>query len=316
MSFLIDSFLKKERKQSLERIINRKLTKLKNDKIIVFNPKLKQPHYKINPYIKDINKDWRLQIKEGEKKAIKLLHKAKKQEKQFEKSVDFSLAKEFELKKRIMENINFSFKFKNEVLNKGIVFEKETKELQENLVYSLIRNGFLFSPETWKMSNNLEYLNFEFIIKSNLSKDTKIFGLYNELKEDFRNKGIIFHSFYAPFNRVNAIELPKEISNEIEDIFHEKAFYYDKFEENRLIEKKYKIKNEIRAILNSGSKLLKIIKELEIEAFNNEKIGDLNDFFDKIKDFDFINTYDEILGDLKNFNNFFITLIKKIKINE
>jgi len=83
MSFLIDSSLNKERKQSLERIINRKLSKLKNDKTIVFNPELKQPHYKINPYIKDINKDWRLQIKEGEKKAIKLLHKAKNQEKQY-----------------------------------------------------------------------------------------------------------------------------------------------------------------------------------------------------------------------------------------
>lgn len=90
----------KERKQSLERNINRKLKKLKKDETIVFNPELKQPHYKINPYIKDINKDWRLQIKEGEKKAIKLLHKAKNQEKQFEKSVDFSLAKELELKKK------------------------------------------------------------------------------------------------------------------------------------------------------------------------------------------------------------------------
>lgn len=314
MSFLIDSLLNKERKHSLERIINRKLTKLKNDKIIVFNPELKQPHYKINPYIKDIYKDWSLQIKEGEKKAIKLLRNAKKQEKQFEKSIDFSLAKEFELRKRIMENINFSFKFKDEVLNKGIVFEKETKQLQENLVYSLIRNGFLFSPETWKMSNNLDYLDFEVIIKSNLSKDTKIFDLYNELKEDFRNKSIIFHSFYAPFNRVNVIELPKEKSNEIEDTFHEKAFYYDKFEENRLIEKKNKIENEIRAIFNSGSKLLKVIKELETEDFDSEKISDIEGFFDKIKNLNCSNN--EILGDLKNYNNFLINLIKRIKINE
>lgn len=316
ISFLIDSTLKKERKQSLERNINRKLTKLKNNKTIVFNPILKHPHYKINPHIKDINKDWRLQIKEGEKKAIKLLLKAKKQEKQFEKSVDFSLAKESELRKRIMENISFSFKFKNEKLNKGIVFEKETKELQENLVYSLIRNGFLFSPETWKMLNNLDFLNFEFIIKSNLSKDAKIFDLYNELKENFRNKGRIFHSFYAPFNRVNSIELPKEKNNEIEDIFHEKAFYYDKFEEKRLIEKKNKIENELRVILNSGSKLLKIIRQLEIEAFDSEKFGDLNEFFDKIKDLDSINTYNEILGDLMNFKNIFIDLIKKIEIKE
>ena len=73
MSFLIDSILKKERKQSLERNINRKLTKLKNNKTIVFNPILKHPHYKINPHIKDINKDWRLQIKEGEKKSNKIV---------------------------------------------------------------------------------------------------------------------------------------------------------------------------------------------------------------------------------------------------
>ncbi len=248
------------RKFGTEKTIYNNLKPFLRNDWIQQNQKTKK--YNINPFIKTWDKDPDLQIKERKEKAIKLLRNVKEKEELLKKSIDVSINKEFELRRRVMEILNFSFKFKDKKLNQGIVFDKETKQLLEDLIYSLIRNCYLFAPETWKLSKELDYLDFEFNIKANLSKDPEIFNVYNDLKKEFMEKSIIFHSIYAPFNRDNILEIPNAKSNEIETFFHEKAFYYEKFEKNRLIENKDEIEKELKKILDSSSELLKIVKDL------------------------------------------------------
>lgn len=277
---------------------------------------VKTKKYSINPFIKTWDKDPDLQIKEGKEKAIKLLRAAKKNEEHFDKSITVSINREFELRRRVMRNSDFSFNFRNKNLNQGCVFDEETMHLQEDLVYSLIRNCFLFAPETWKLIKGLKYIDFEFNIKANLSKDPEIFNIYNDLREVFMEHGVVFHSISAPFNISNILEIPKEKKDKIETFFHKNAFYYDKFERNRLIENKKKIEQELHKILISSSELLKIIKDLELVDLDYKSFEILRKFFitnDRLKNF---STNNDILEIFKILNIILKNFKEKITINE
>ncbi len=301
------------RKFGSEKTIYNNLKPFVRNDWIQHNKKTKK--YSINPYIKTWDKDPDLQIKEGKEKAIELLRNAKKKEELFNKSINVSINKENELKGRVLRNSNFSFKFKNKKLNQGIVFTKETMQLQEDLIYSIIRNGFLFAPETWKLIKALNNLDFEFNIKANLSKDPEIYNIYNSLREDFMEKGVVFHSIFAPFNRRNILKIPKVKKDEIETFFHEMAFYYDKFEKDRLIETKDQIEKELTKILDSCSELLKAFKDLKLGDLDYSNFEFLRKFFIKNKQLKSFNSYNDIFENFKKLNFILKNFIEKIKTN-
>jgi len=258
--------------------------------------------YRINPYIKTLNKDIDRQIKDGETEIKLKLHKAKQLKNKIEDVAEETVEQEEELFKRIMLNnlVKSSFNFRMKI-NDDIAFHRETKILLNKMIYSLLREIILMNPETWKLIKKPEDLNFEFKVFCTLENDLEIFELLNQLKKTYKKIGRIPHSLYAPFTRNTVIELPTQESNSIDENFHKEAYYFDKYQEelekkkindlNRLIENFIKIIEEELQIFDEQTEMKKftsILRELVNSSKNMTrsevfyKITELNEF---IQDF-------------------------------
>lgn len=235
--------------KTIETKINRKLSKLKESSVIIFNSDLKQqPRYCINPLIKDINKDWCLQIKDG-------THKKSTHEKLLEKS----FFKEAELRTRIYKpEITTILKGFGE-LNAEVFTSNEANTFLSNIFYSFLREVIIFNPELWEKLIKPAHFNFKFAIKCNFEKDPEIFNLINDLKEIYKKIGYIPHNINSPFHREEKIDL----NNKIEKEYYVKAVYEETI--RKITEEKVKtISKEIEDGSVTFLKSLKpLLKELE-----------------------------------------------------
>jgi len=272
--------------------------------------------YNINPYIKTWDKDPDFQIKEGKEKAIELLCKTKEKEEKLKFFTDFALNKEQDLRLRVMKNTQFSFDFKNNNLNKDVVFRKDTQEFLNNLVFSLIREVIIMNPETWKIFNKIEDFNFEFNIKCILDKDQGINELINQLKDEYIKIGRIPHSILTPFTREKIIELSFKKQSDIEEFFYKEALY------DEYLKKREKERNEVffKEFINFYNSLapeyLELIKDLEIEKFDKERLSKIKEFFKKINPINLTESNSDIRENFIDIKNLLKDLLKKIKESE
>jgi len=236
--------------KTIETNINRKLSKLKESSVIKNKSDLKQqPRYYINPLIKDINKDWYLQIKDGTQK--KSTH---------EKLLEISLFKEAELRTRIYSKPEITTILKGfGELNAEVFTSNEANTFLSNIFYSFLREVIIFNPELWEKLIKPAHFNFKFAIICNLEKDPKIFPLINELKEIYKKFGYIPHNINSPFHREEKIDL----NNKIEKEYYMKAVYEETI--RKITEEKVKtISKEIEDGSVTFLKSLKpFLKELE-----------------------------------------------------
>ena len=269
MDIFLSSLLSETENNTIEGRINRKLRKLKNQKIIIYDPHLKRPRYRVNPAIKDITKEWKQQITESDLKVEVLL----KKEENYANSI---IGIEKELKKRILDRTKISILFKDEEINRDMVFQEGTKRFFDEIAFSLI-NGIIESPETWKPLNIP--FNFECKIESDLKEDPIIFTLINKLRDEFKKAGRIFKNWFSFFNKDVVIELSKENIGDIKDMGEQ--YYQDTFYKVKYIKKKdQREKKELqKEILKSHNYFP---ERLEIEKLSLEE----NDKLEKIiKDF-------------------------------
>lgn len=274
--------------KTVEARINRKLSSLKKAKVIVFDSGLKLPYYETNPYIKDINKDWSLQIEEGEEKK-----------EEHDKLVEISLFREAELRTRIFSKPEITTILKGfGELNAEVFTSNEANSFLSDVFYSFLREFVIFNPELWQKLIKPAHFNFKFAIVCNFEKDPAIFNLINELKEIYKILGYIPHNLNAPFHKKETVKLKSEIDE------HYNNAISDEVIRNLAKKKVEKINDNFKTTLLDYFK--KIIKKIAEDLFN------LNEFDDFINNIENIDKYrcptieerkefsERILGNIKN----------------
>lgn len=238
--------------------LNRELQELVGMKWIEHNIKTKE--YSHNPYIKTLDKDLNMQIRDGEKKEI-----------DHDKLVEISSFKEVELRNRItnLEVSQISKDF-GDLTNEIFMSDKDNLFLT-NIFYSFLREGIIFNPGLWQKLIKPGHFNFKFMIKCNWEKDSEIFNLINDLKDIYKKIGYIPHNINSPFHREKEIKL----NNENDEEYYMKAVYKEtkrKLTEKKLEDMSKTFQNEFVPLLNnfkSISEGIEIMEPLEQKDLNS-----------------------------------------------
>lgn len=251
--------------KTVEARINRKLCNLKKAKVIVFDSDLKLPYYETNPHIKDINKDWSLQIEEGEEKK-----------EEHDKLLEISLFREAELRTRIYSKPEITTILKGfGELNAEVFTSNEANSFLSDVFYSFLRESVILNPELWQKLIKPAHFNFKFAIVCNWEKDPEIFNLINELKEIYKKLGYIPHNINSPFHKKETLKLKNEIDK------HYNNAVSDEVIRNLTKKKIEKIDDNFKTTVISD--LRNIIKKIPEDLLN---LNEFDDFINNIQNID------------------------------
>lgn len=292
--------------------------------------------YKINPYIKDPDKDMSQQINYG------ILSDRVEQSK-----LNYTTYLEIELYRRLTSITSFDYKyvFKPEKDFQKIRFSNATISLLGKLLYSLIRNVFILNRDTWFLTKDVIY-DFFVGFYGEWSNDPMIFEIIKKLRKQYYDLG------YIPINNESPFTLPlsntldlvrqdeeREINLKIKDFkqkidkkkTNEQVYKNAIYEETLRDETRERIK---QGKLKEGEILMKFQTEEEFKQMIRDYEKELGEFKREIRIDDlkpiYLNLIDEELDrnkdDLKKLSllqdlkvsiekeNHPFTLIKNLKI--
>ncbi len=281
--------------------LEKRITILRESEIL----KKKEGIYRVNNYIRDYSKDYKQQIKEGEKKETD--HK---------KLLEISYFKEKELRDRITNSETTNVMKDFGELTNEIFISNEDNLFLANVFYSFLREEIIFNPGLWTKLIKPAHFNFKFKIVCNWEKDQQIFILINELKEIYKKIGFIPHNINSPFHRKEEAKL----NNTNDEIYYKNNVYEEtirllteektKEREKSIIEFRDDLKLDFRQIINNSQKVIKNIDDPSISKATNM----LDTLEDIIQDSDNneLSTRKEIENTSQKFKNLFGDLKKII----